>query len=134
MPKHHTQPTHSAHAIQSTRPFKTNETSRHGQLGVVVGPRWRQADGTGAMCASMSVAVQEKALPSILEHADRLERRLDRHPPDQAMVTLHLTADLLLRSFNWARWKLGFRCSWTGRDRWVAWLDRHTGRGQLPGI
>jgi hypothetical protein len=26
---------------------------------------------------------------------------------DQAMVTLHLTDDLFLRSYTWARWQLG---------------------------
>ncbi len=50
------------------------------------------------------------------------------------MVALHLTDGAFLRSFNWVRWQLGFRCWWTGRDRWDAWLDVHTGKGQVPGI
>ncbi len=104
MPKHHTQPTHSAHAIRCTRPFETNETPRHGNQA------WSS------------------------DHNGGRRRQLDRHPPDQAMVTLHLTDDVFLRSFKWARWQPGFRCSWTGRDRCVAWLDRRTGRGQMPGI
>ena len=40
--------------------------------------------------------------------ADRLEEQLlDQHPPDQATATLNLADDLILRSFNWARWQLG---------------------------
>jgi hypothetical protein len=51
--------------------------------------------------------LREKALPYMLEHANELEQQLERHSPDQAMVTLHLTDDLFLRSYNWARWQLG---------------------------
>jgi hypothetical protein len=51
-------------------------------------------------------ALRAKALPYMLEHADHLERLLDRHPPD-AVVRLSLTDDLYLRSFNWARVQLG---------------------------
>ena len=36
----------------------------------------------------------------MLEHADRLEQQLDQHPTDSATVTLHLTEDMFLRSFN----------------------------------
>jgi hypothetical protein len=36
-----------------------------------------------------------------------LERHLDRHPPDQATVTLYLTDDLFLGSSNRARRQLG---------------------------
>ena len=42
----------------------------------------------------------------MLDHADRLEQRLDRHGPD-AMVSLSLTDDVYLRSYNWARVELG---------------------------
>jgi hypothetical protein len=48
-----------------------------------------------------------KGLPYTLDHADRLEQQLDQHPPDQATVTLSLTEDVFLRSYNWARWQLG---------------------------
>jgi len=41
------------------------------------------------------------------EHADQLERKLEQHGPDEATVTLHLTDDVYLRSYNWARWQLG---------------------------
>jgi hypothetical protein len=51
--------------------------------------------------------LREKALPYMLEHADALEQQLEQHPPDQATVTLNLTEDQFLRSFNWARWQLG---------------------------
>jgi hypothetical protein len=50
--------------------------------------------------------LREKGLPYMLEHADELEEALEQHASDQAMVTLHLTDDLFLRSFNWARWQL----------------------------
>jgi hypothetical protein len=52
-------------------------------------------------------AQREKGLPSMREHADQLEQQLEQHSPDQATVTLHLTDDLFLRSYNWARWQLG---------------------------
>jgi len=48
-----------------------------------------------------------KGLPSTLDHADRREQQLDQQPPDQATVTLSLTEDVFLRSYNWARWQLG---------------------------
>jgi len=51
--------------------------------------------------------LREKALPSMLEHADALEQQLERHPPDQLVVTRSLTDDLLLRSETWVRWRLG---------------------------
>jgi hypothetical protein len=42
-----------------------------------------------------------------MEHADHIECRLEQHGPDEATVTLHLTDDVFLRSYNWARWQLG---------------------------
>ena len=48
--------------------------------------------------------LREKALPYMLEHADRLEQQLEQHAPDQATVTLSLTDDVFLRSSNGARW------------------------------
>jgi hypothetical protein len=51
-------------------------------------------------------ALGAKGLPSMLEHADHLERLLDQHPPD-AVVRLSLTDDVYLRSYNWARVQLG---------------------------
>ncbi len=50
--------------------------------------------------------LRAKGLTSMLEHTDLLEQQLDRHPPNQATVTLHLTDDVFLRSFDWARWQL----------------------------
>jgi hypothetical protein len=51
-------------------------------------------------------ALRAKGLPSMLEHADQLERKLDEQPPD-AVVRLSLTNDVSLRSYNWARVRLG---------------------------
>ena len=51
-------------------------------------------------------ALRAKGLPYLREHADHLERQFDRHPPD-AMVSLSLTDDVCLGSFNWARVELG---------------------------
>ena len=42
-----------------------------------------------------------------MEHADQIECRLEQHGPDEATVTPHLTDDVFLRSYNWARWQLG---------------------------
>jgi hypothetical protein len=43
----------------------------------------------------------------MLEHADYLERHLEQHGPDEAMVRLSLTDDVFLRSSTWARVQLG---------------------------
>jgi hypothetical protein len=51
--------------------------------------------------------LREKALPSMLEHADRFEQQLERHGPDEPTVRLSLTDDVFLRSYNWARVQLG---------------------------
>ena len=51
--------------------------------------------------------LRAKGLLYMLEHADHLERQLERHGPDEAMVTLSLTDDVFLRSYNWARVQLG---------------------------
>ena len=51
--------------------------------------------------------LREKALPYMLEHADLIEQQLGTHAPDQATVILHLTDNLFLRSFDWARVQLG---------------------------
>ena len=51
--------------------------------------------------------LRTKALPYMLEHADHIERLLEQHAPDEATVRLSLTGDVILRSYNWARWQLG---------------------------
>jgi hypothetical protein len=51
--------------------------------------------------------LRAKGLPHMLEHAERLEQQVEQHPPDRATVTLNVTEDMFLRSFNWARWQLG---------------------------
>jgi hypothetical protein len=50
--------------------------------------------------------LREKALPSMLEHADHLEQQLERHGPGESVVRLSLTDDVFLRSSNWARIRL----------------------------
>ena len=50
---------------------------------------------------------REKGLDYMLDHADRLERLLEQHGPDEPMVTLSLTDDVYLRSYNYARVELG---------------------------
>ena len=52
-------------------------------------------------------ALRAKGLPSMLEHADALERLLEQHGPGEPMVRLSLTDDIFLRSDNWARVQLG---------------------------
>ena len=52
-------------------------------------------------------ALREKALPSMLEHADALEQQLEQHGPGEPTVRLSLTDDVFLRSYNWARVQLG---------------------------
>ena len=51
--------------------------------------------------------LRQKALPYMLEHANHIERLLEQHGPDQSTVSLSLTDDVFLRSYNWARWQLG---------------------------
>lgn len=51
--------------------------------------------------------LRAKGLPYMLAHADLLERQLDTHAPDEPMVTLNVTDDVYLRSYNWARPQLG---------------------------
>ena len=41
------------------------------------------------------------------EHANVIERLLEQHAPDEPMVTLYLTDDVYLRSYNGARVALG---------------------------
>ena len=47
--------------------------------------------------------LREKGLVYMLDHADRMEQ----HGPDEPLVTLAMTDDLYLRSYNWARVELG---------------------------
>lgn len=51
--------------------------------------------------------LREHGLQYELEHADHIERLLEQHGPDEAMVTLSLTDDVYLRSYNGARLRLG---------------------------
>jgi hypothetical protein len=51
--------------------------------------------------------LREKDLPYMLDQANVIEERLERHGPDEAMVRLILTGDVFLRSYNWVRWQLG---------------------------
>jgi hypothetical protein len=51
--------------------------------------------------------LREKALPSMLEHANVIEAQLERHGSGEAMTRLSLTDDVFLRSSNWARVQLG---------------------------
>ncbi len=51
-------------------------------------------------------ALRAKGLPYMLEHADHIERLLERHGPDEPTVRLSLTDDVFLRSYNWARVQL----------------------------
>jgi hypothetical protein len=51
--------------------------------------------------------LREKALPSMLEQADRLEQQLEEHGPGESTVRLSLTDDVFLRSSTWARVQLG---------------------------
>ena len=50
--------------------------------------------------------LRAKGLPSMLQHADHIERLLDQHAPGEATVRLSLTDDVYLRSYTWARWQL----------------------------
>ena len=58
-------------------------------------------------------------LPYELEHADHVEQLLEQHAPDEMMVTLSLTDDVYLRSYNWARLRLGIRATYAaGASVW----------------
>jgi hypothetical protein len=52
-------------------------------------------------------SMREHGLPYELEHADHIEHLLEQHSPDEPMVTLSLTDDVYLRSYTWARLRLG---------------------------
>jgi hypothetical protein len=51
--------------------------------------------------------LRAKELPYMREHADHIERLLERHGPDEPLVTRSLTDDDSLRSYNGARLELG---------------------------
>jgi hypothetical protein len=51
--------------------------------------------------------LRAKELTYMHEHADIIERLLERHAADEPMVTLSLTDDVYLRSYNGARLELG---------------------------
>ena len=51
--------------------------------------------------------LRAKALPSMREHANIIERLLERDGADEPLVTLSLTDDVSLRSSNGARLELG---------------------------
>ena len=51
--------------------------------------------------------LRAKRLPYMLDHAYRLEERLELHPRGEPVVALDLNDDVYLRSFNWARLQLG---------------------------
>ena len=46
--------------------------------------------------------LSEKAIPCMVEHAGRLEEHVEQYPLGQVTLALHLTDDLLLRSFSQA--------------------------------
>ena len=78
--------------------------------------------------------LREKGLPSMLQHADHIERPLEQNRLGEAMERLSLTDDVFLRSCNWSRVQLGDPAAGglnAGRDSWDVWLDRHTGEGRL---
>jgi hypothetical protein len=56
---------------------------------------------------SVIAAMREHGLPYELAHADHIERLLEQRPPDEPLVTLSLTDDVYLRSYNWAQLRLG---------------------------
>ena len=51
--------------------------------------------------------LRAKAQPYMRDHAAHIERLLEQHGPDESMVTLSLTDDVYLRSYNGARLELG---------------------------
>ena len=51
--------------------------------------------------------LRAKDLSYMLQHADHIDQLLERHGPDEAMITLSLTDDVYLRSYNGARLELG---------------------------
>jgi hypothetical protein len=89
---------------------------RHGLRGVARSTDPAHARGVLARCSvdpvlsgsrneretwrAVIAVLREKGLPYMLEHADYLERYLEEHGPDEAMVRLSLTDDVFLRSSN----------------------------------
>ena len=59
------------------------------------------------MTSAVVAVLRTKELPFMREHADHIERLLERHGPDESMVTLSLSDEVFLRSYNRARLQLG---------------------------
>ena len=62
--------------------------------------------------------LREKALPSMVEHADRIEAQLERHGPGEGRVTLALNEDVSYSSYNIARsWPKSLMSGWRRLER-----------------
>jgi hypothetical protein len=55
---------------------------------------------------SVIAVLRASGIVYMAEHADRLEREIDQHPPHATSVSLSLAGDIYLRSSNWARLQL----------------------------
>ena len=51
--------------------------------------------------------LRKKGLPYMVDQANSIEQQLEQHGPDEPLVTLSLTDDVYLRSYNGARLELG---------------------------
>jgi hypothetical protein len=51
--------------------------------------------------------LRQRGIPHEHEHADLIEKLLETHAPSEEMVTLALSDDVYLRTYNWARLDLG---------------------------
>ena len=60
--------------------------------------------------------LRESGLPYKAKHADLREQKLNQQLTDEPMVTLHLTDDFYLRSYNGVRLQLASSCHrWSGK-------------------
>src|SRR5215211_2169004 len=61
---------------------------------------------------SPSSVVEERVSVATLYGTSPKSQQLDHHhPADEAIVTLHMTDDVFLRPYSWARWPLGIPLS-----------------------
>jgi hypothetical protein len=64
--------------------------------------------------------LRAQRLPSMIDHADLIEAKLELHAVDAAMVTIGLTEEVYLFSINWARGVRTAQHLGHSRPRWLA--------------
>jgi hypothetical protein len=61
----------------------------------------------GSDCRRVIAALRASGMDYMVDHANLIERLLETHGPEKALVALAQAADVYHRSYNRARWRLG---------------------------